>query len=141
MGLSGLSGLTGLSSEMGSGLWWLAGGVAKANVFGAYQGKGAGSYAASKSNLNAPGTNDLTETGPPDWAAGVGWQGGAVTQYFTLAGCRPRFESTSLAQFRAIARAHGPNSRASSNVPIDCVIFRNASWAASRASSGRPRKR
>jgi len=100
MGLTGLSGLSGLSGEAGGGLWWLSGGVAKANCFGAYQGRHAGSYALSKINLNQPGTNDLVETGPPDWAVGVGWQGGATTQFFTIPGCRPTEVWSMLAQFK-----------------------------------------
>ena len=101
MGLTGLSGLSGLSSQMG-GPWWLAGGVNPANCFGAYLGDGAVSYAASKKNLNNPGTNDLVETGPPDWTP-EGWQGGAVTQFFTLAGCRPTEVWSMLVQFKNAA--------------------------------------
>lgn len=43
---------------------------------GAYQGKGAASYAASLVNLANAGTNDLTAVaGAPNWAAGTGWSG------------------------------------------------------------------
>src|SRR5439155_2281521 len=58
------------------------------------------SYAASKVNLNQPGTHDLVETGPPDWDNTKGWQGGAVTQFFTLAGCRPTEVWSMLIQFK-----------------------------------------
>lgn len=77
------------------GAWWLSGGVDPADCVGAYRGRGAASYAASKVNLCSPGTNDLVvgtvpvagqgPVVPPDWAAGVGWQGGQGA-YFKLPG-------------------------------------------------------
>ena len=106
MGLTGLSGLSGLSGVMGSGAWWLTSGVVAANCFGAYRGKGAGTYAASKVNLNQPGTNDLEDTttpSPPDWSNALGWQGGAVTQFFRLVGCRPTEVWSMLIQFKNAA--------------------------------------
>jgi hypothetical protein len=60
--------------------WWLSGGVAASDCIGAWAGKGAASYAASKSNLNSPGTRDLTESiGAQDWTALVGWKQTAGT--------------------------------------------------------------
>jgi hypothetical protein len=103
MGLTGLSGLSGLSSQMGGGKWWLSGGVSAANCFGAYQGRHAGSYAASKVNLNQPGTNDLEDTTTPslpDWSNALGWQGGAPNQFFRLVGCRPTEVWSMLVQFK-----------------------------------------
>ncbi|WP_289460277.1 hypothetical protein, partial [Klebsiella pneumoniae] len=44
----------------------------------AFDAKNAATYAASLSNLNAPGTRDLAAiTGAPDWTAGTGWIGKA----------------------------------------------------------------
>lgn len=54
--------------------WWLSGGILAAQCRAAYQPKGAASYAASKVNLNQPGTNDAIDGAAfPSWAAGTGW--------------------------------------------------------------------
>lgn len=55
------------------GAWWLAGGVNPLDCVAAYQGKGAGSYAASRTNLHNPGVLDLIEGNPPDWENDRGW--------------------------------------------------------------------
>jgi len=57
--------------------WYLSGGIAAANCLGAYAGKGAASFAASKSNLVTPGTYDLTDLpkGPCTWDVANGWSG------------------------------------------------------------------
>ncbi len=67
--------------------WYLSGGIAGANCIGAYQAKGAASYAASKVNLNNPGTNDLSDGAAfPTWAADTGWTFvAASSQYLTIA--------------------------------------------------------
>lgn len=56
--------------------WWLSGGVSAVNCLGAYAAKGAASLAASYSNLNAPGTNDLIAVTAPagGWDATNGWK-------------------------------------------------------------------
>ena len=61
------------AANAGGGDWWLSGGVLAAGCEAAYQPIGAASYAASKVNLNNPGTNDATEGIAPAWATGVGW--------------------------------------------------------------------
>lgn len=54
--------------------WWLSGGIAAASCRFAYQAKGAANYAASKVNLNAPGTNDAIDGAAfPTWAGATGW--------------------------------------------------------------------
>jgi hypothetical protein len=54
--------------------WWLSGGISAENVLSAFQAKGAASYAASKSNLANPGTNDLLDgTAYPTWNSTDGW--------------------------------------------------------------------
>ena len=53
--------------------WWLSGGISAANCVGAYQAKGAASYAASKVNLANPGAYTLADPAPPSWDAASGW--------------------------------------------------------------------
>lgn len=57
--------------------WYLSGGISAINCIGAYQGKGAASYDASKINLANPGTYDLIDTGhvPSTWSSDNGWSG------------------------------------------------------------------
>lgn len=57
-----------------SSSWWLSGGISAANCVAAYQAKGAADYAASKVNLNNPGTDDAIGGGSnPTWDATNGW--------------------------------------------------------------------
>lgn len=63
--------------------WYLAGGVALANVVAAYQPIGAASLAASYSNLANPGTNDAAPGVAPTWASATGWTFNGSTQYLT----------------------------------------------------------
>lgn len=61
--------------------WWEPSG--SFTPTGVYRGIGAASYAASKSNLISPGTNDLTTPGTaPGWAVGTGWTLNGTSQYF-----------------------------------------------------------
>jgi hypothetical protein len=65
--------------------WWLAGGISAANCVAAYQAKGSSSYAASKVNLNQPGTNDATDgTGYPTWDPSTGWSFNGIDQYLSV---------------------------------------------------------
>ena len=81
--------------------WWLPEGVSSAGCFGAYRGKGAASYAASKLNLNAPGTHDLYKgsTTDPTWNAGVGWSNCGPSTHLRMGGkCYPTHEWTYIIQ-------------------------------------------
>lgn len=62
-----------LSRSTGGAVDWYS--VAGRNCVGAYQAKGAASYAESLVNLANPGTNDLAEIAAPTWSAGTGWTG------------------------------------------------------------------
>lgn len=64
--------------------WYLSGGISAADCIAAYQAIGMASYAASKGNLNNPGTNDLpgapAGTVTPTWDAVNGWTFDGATQ-------------------------------------------------------------
>lgn len=70
----------------GGGNWWLSGGITSGQCVCAYNAKGAASYAASKSNLNNPGTNDATDGVVPTWANGVGWTFNGSSQFVRSGG-------------------------------------------------------
>ena len=53
--------------------WFLPSGITFSDVIAAYKPLGASSEAASLINLASPGTNNLTKTGSPSWAAATGW--------------------------------------------------------------------
>lgn len=61
--------------------WYLSGGVAAANCKLAYKAIGAASLAASYVNLANPGTNDLTTSAAPTFAAATGWKGDGATKF------------------------------------------------------------
>ena len=61
--------------------WYLSGGISAANCVAAYAAKGAASLAASYSNLNNPGTNDLTVGVAPTWDATNGLKFNGANQY------------------------------------------------------------
>lgn len=63
--------------------WYLAGGVALANVVAAYQPIGAASLAASYSNLANPGTNNAAPGVAPTHASATGWTFNGTTQYLS----------------------------------------------------------
>ncbi len=68
--------------------WYLSGGIAGVNCLGAWQPKGAASYAASKISLVNPSASNLLVDGAafPTWAAGTGWTfAAASSQYLTIA--------------------------------------------------------
>lgn len=54
----------------GAANWWS---VAGKTTIAAYQPKGAADYAASKVNLDNPGTHDATDGSAPTWSAANGW--------------------------------------------------------------------
>lgn len=57
--------------------WWLAGGVDPADVVGAWQAKGAASFASSLVSLSG-GPALYVPQYAPQWSTSVGWQGGSV---------------------------------------------------------------
>lgn len=63
-----------LTGQDYTNVWYLAGAIPVASIYGAWQAKGAASLAASYVNLANPGTNDLTVGAAPGWSADVGWQ-------------------------------------------------------------------
>lgn len=68
--------------------WYLAGNVQPANVLGAWQPKGAMTYAQSKISLHNPSASNLLVDGAayPTWTPSVGWTfAGASSQYLTIA--------------------------------------------------------
>lgn len=81
--------------------WYLLGGVTSAQCVAAYQPKGAASYAASKININLPGTHDATDgVATPTWSTSVGWSVVTASSQYLVTDITPSDETWSyLIQF------------------------------------------
>jgi len=76
-------------------------------VVGAYQAKGAGSYANSKVNQANPGTYDLTELlGAVAWVDGIGWQFTAINDNVFDTGWTPQNDQSQSVLCRFADRAN-----------------------------------
>ena len=64
--------------------WWLSGGISAGDCVAAYQAIGAANIAASKVNLNDPGTNDIDVGTDPAFDAATGWSFNGSTHYLGL---------------------------------------------------------
>lgn len=103
--------------------WWEAGGAT--GCVEAHQPKGAASYAASKVNLNNPGTNDITDDAQkPSWDAADGWTFNGSTNYLigdSLAAQKPVtfLASVNLSTISGIKTIYGGNAAGSLQFRVD----------------------
>ena len=90
------------------GNWWEAGG---GTCLAAYQPKGAASYAASRSNVASPGTNNLAELGvAPGWNTAVGYTPSGAGNDLLDTGIAPA-DPTGYSLFAQITGATSANLR------------------------------
>lgn len=82
--------------------WWLSGGISSGDCFGAWQAKGAASLSASYSNLNNPGTNDLTVGSAPTFDASTGWTFNGSSTYL-ISGLKPNPTMSAIVRFSDVA--------------------------------------
>jgi len=127
--------------------WWLSGGLSPSDCMGAYQAIRATSQADSYTNLNDPGTNDITAITAPAWSADTGWTFTAASNHELDTGLVPVTASSMFCAFQttspsgAICGAVQANEnffiRTVPGYPVDIRATKETSnFAASGISTG-----